>query len=165
MSEKRDVENGREGAIGDAGRLRRETRFRLCEPLVQFGHVCAAGGDSVGTVVSFNLPHGQSHDESGFTWLRGDLDLTAMPVSHDTLAYGEAETLSRTDALGGEKRLKDVREIFRRDTRAIVDDLHDGLVVVAPGLDRDFSAAVDRISCVIEQVNPDLRKFAWIAPD
>ena len=69
--------------------------------------------DCLGSFISLNAPLGQSHDESRFTCFRLDLDLTAMPVSHDALAYRQAETFSRTDALCGEERLKDVRKILR----------------------------------------------------
>jgi hypothetical protein len=58
----------------------------------------------------FNPPHGQSHDESRFTCFRFHFDVPAMPVSDDALAYRKPET-SRTDALCGEERLKDVRKI------------------------------------------------------
>ena len=91
--------------------MRRGTRFHFFELLRQLGHIRASRDDCLGAFVSFNLPHGQSHDESGFTCFRFDLDLTAMPVSHDALTYREAETFSRTDALCGEERLKDVRKI------------------------------------------------------
>jgi hypothetical protein len=37
----------------------------------------------------------QSHDESGFTCFRFDLDLTAMPVSHDALAYRKVKNGSK----------------------------------------------------------------------
>ena len=73
-----------------------------------------------------------------------------MPVSHDALAYRKAETFSRTDALRGEERLKDVRKILRWDAGAVVDDFHDRLVVVASGLNSDFTSAIYRIRCVIE---------------
>ena len=163
MSEKRDVENRRKGSVRNGARLRRGTRFHFFELLRQLRHIRATRGDCLRAVVSFNLPHGQSHDESGFTSFRFDLDLTAVPVSHDALAYREAETFSRTDDLCGEERLKDVRTILRWNAGAVVDDLHDCLVVVAPGSNRDFAIAVHRIRRVIEQIHPHLCKFARIA--
>ena len=86
-----------------------------------------------------------------------------MPVADDPLAYRKAETFSRTDALCGEERLKDVREILGWDAGAVIDDFHDRLVVVALGLNSDFTTAIYRIRCVIEQVDPHLREFARIA--
>jgi hypothetical protein len=86
-----------------------------------------------------------------------------VPVSHDALAYRQAETFCRTDALCGDERLKDVRKILRWDARAIVDELHDSLIIVALGLNSDFTTAIYRIRCVIEQVDPHLREFARIA--
>ena len=93
--------------------MRRRTRFHFFEPLSQLSHIRATCDDCLGAFVSLNPPHGQSHDESRFARFRFDLDLTAMPVSHDALAYRKAETFSRTDALRGEERLKDVRKILR----------------------------------------------------
>src|SRR4029077_16539094 len=61
-----------------------------------------------------------------------------MPVSHDALAYREAETFSRTDALCGEERLKDVRKILRWDAGAIVDDFHNRLIVIGGILMREL---------------------------
>ena len=143
--------------------MRRRRRFHFFELLRQLRHIRASRDDCLGAFVSFNPPHGQSHDESRFAGFRFDLDLTAMPVSHDALAYRKAETFSRTDALRGEERLKDVRKILRWDAGAVVDDFHDRLVVVASGLDSDFTAAIYSIRCVIEQVDPHLREFARIA--
>jgi hypothetical protein len=73
----------------------------------------ASRGDCLGAFVSFSPPPGQPHDESRFTRFRFDLDLTTVPVSHNALADCQAETISRTDALCGEERLKDVRKILR----------------------------------------------------
>ena len=56
-----------------------------------------------------------------------------------------------------------MRKIFRLDAEAVVDDLHDRLVVVASGLNRDFTTAIYRVRCVIEQVDPHLRELARIA--
>ena len=163
LSEKRDIENRREGSIGNRGRLRRGLRFPLFELLRQFCQVRAIRNDCLGTFASFNQPHGQSHDESRFTCFRFDLDLTAVPVSHDTLANREAETFSRTDDLCGEEGLEDTRAILRRNAGAVVDDLHDRLVVFASRLNGDFAVSVYRIRRVIEQIYPDLRKLARIA--
>ena len=113
LSEKRNVENCRKPSFRNGGRLRRRRRFHFFEPLRQFRHIRASRDDRIGTFVSFNSSHGQSHDEARLARFRFDLDLTAMPVSHDALAYRKAETFSRTDALRGEERLKDVRKILR----------------------------------------------------
>jgi hypothetical protein len=78
--------------------LRRGTRFHFFEPLTELSHERATCDDCLGGLVSLNPPHGQSHDEARLARFRFDLDLTAMPVSHDALAYREAETFSRTDA-------------------------------------------------------------------
>ena len=75
-------------------RLRRRRRFHFLELLCQLSHRRASCDDCLGAFVSFNVPHGQSHDESRFAGFRLDFNLTAMPVSHDALAYCEAETFS-----------------------------------------------------------------------
>ena len=150
LSEKRDIENCRELSLRNGGRLRQGNRFHFFELLRQFGHVRASRDDCLGAFVSFNPSHGQSDDESRLACFRFDLDFTAVPVSDDALAYRQAETFSRTDALCGEERLKDVREILRWDARAVVEDLHDSLIIVALGLNSDFTAAIYRIRCVIE---------------
>ena len=135
-------------------RLRRRTRFHFLKLLRQLSHIRATRDHRLGAFVSFNLPHGQSHDESRFTCLRLDFDLTAVPVSDAALAYRKAETFSQTDALRGEERLKDVRKTLRWDAGAVIDDFHGRLVVVASGLDSDFPAAIYSIRCVIKQVDP-----------
>src|SRR4029077_6020768 len=101
--------------------------------------------------------------EARLARFRFDFDLTAMPVSYDALAYRKAETFSRTDALRGEERLKDVRKILRWDAGAIVDNFYNSLVVIASGLNSDLTSAIHRIRCVIEQVDPYLREFTRIA--
>ena len=113
LSEKRDVENCRKPSFRNGGRLRRGTRFHFLKLLRQLSHIRASRDDCLGAFISFNLPHRQSHDESRFTRFRFNFDLTAMPVSHNSLAYRKAETFSRADALGGEKRLKYFRKILR----------------------------------------------------
>ena len=143
--------------------MRRRNRFHFLDLLRQFRHIRASRDDCLGTFVSFNPSHGQSHDEARLARFRFDFDLTAMPVSHDALAYRKAETFSRTDALRGEERFKDVRTILRWDAGAIVDDFHNSLIVVASGLNSDLTSAIHRIRCVIEQVDPHLREFARIA--
>ena len=163
LSEKRNVENCREPSLRNGGRLRRRNRFHFLDLLRQFRHIRASRDDCLGTFVSLNPPHGQSHDEARLARFRFDFDLTAMPVSYDALAYRKAETFSRTDALCGEERLKDMRTILRWDAGAVVDDFNDSLVVVASGLDSDLTAAIHRIRCVIEQVDPYLREFTRIA--
>jgi hypothetical protein len=62
-------------------------RFHFLKLLRQLRHIRASRDDCLGAFVSFNLSHGQSHDESRFTCLRFDLDLTAVPVSDNALAY------------------------------------------------------------------------------
>src|SRR6476659_4980109 len=113
LSEKRDVENCRKPSFRNGGRLRRGTRFHFLKLLRQLSHIRASRDDCLGAFLSFNLPLGQSHDESRFARFRFDLDLTAVPLSDDALAYRKAETFPRTDALRGEERLKDVRTILR----------------------------------------------------
>ena len=145
------------------GRLRGRTRLGFFETLCQFRHDDATRDECLGCFVSLNAPLGKSHDESRLAGFRLDLDLTTVPVSHNALADCQAETFSRTDALCREKRLEDVREILRENSRAIVDDLHDRLIVVTPRFDRDFAMAIHRIRRVIEEIHPHLRKFARIA--
>ncbi len=67
--------------------------------------------DRLSCFIPLNSPHGQPHDEARFAGFRFDFDLTAMPVAYDALADRQAETLSRTNALRGEKRFEDMREI------------------------------------------------------
>src|SRR4030095_5288606 len=129
LSEKRNVENCREPSLRNGGRVRRRNRFDFFELLREFRHIRAARDDCLSAFVSFNPSHGQSDDETRLTGFRLDLDLTAVPVSYDALAYRQAETFSQTDALCGEERLKDVREIPRWDARAVVEDLHDCLII------------------------------------
>ena len=69
LSEKRNVENCRERPIRNGVRLRRRRRFHFLELLRQLSHIRASRDDCLGAFVSFNLPHGQSHDESRFTCL------------------------------------------------------------------------------------------------
>jgi hypothetical protein len=94
LSEKRDVENCREPSLRNGGRVRRRNRFQF-ELLRELGHIRAARDDCLSAFVSFNPSYGQSDDKSGFTGFRLDLDLTAVPVSYDALAYREAETFPK----------------------------------------------------------------------
>jgi hypothetical protein len=57
-----------------------------------------------------------------------------------------------------------MREILRWDAQAVVEDLHDSLIIVASGLNRDLTTAIYRIRRIIEQVDPHLREFARVAP-
>src|SRR4029077_8739466 len=132
LSEKRDVKNRCERSIrnrgsirnsghpahvrtpqADRGRLRGRTKLGFFETLRQLRHICAIRGDCLGAFVSFNPSHRQSDDESRFAGFRFDLDLTTVPVSHNSMAYRKAEAFSRTHALCGKERLKDVRKVLR----------------------------------------------------
>src|SRR5262245_23748325 len=88
-----------------------------------------------------------------------------MPLSDDALADREAETFSRSNALRGEEGFKDVRKILWGDSGAVVDNFHNRLIVVASGLDRDFTTAIYSIRRVVEQVDPHLCELARKAPD
>ena len=162
LSEKRNVENCCERSVRNGGPLKRWRRFQRFDPLTELSHDRASCDGCLGGLVSFNPPHWQSHDEARLARFRFEFDLSAMPVSHDALADRQAEALARTDALGGEKGLEDVREILFWDAPVRCHDLDDRLVVVASGLDGNFTAPIYRIRRIVEQVYPDLRDFARI---
>ena len=73
--------------------------------------------------------NGEPDFEAGFAGLGFEFDFTAMPVSHDAIADNQAKPGAGADGFGGVERLEQVRLDVSRDSRAVVHDFNNQLIV------------------------------------
>jgi len=86
-------------------------------------------------------------------------------AAHDRVRDGEPEAGAAPRLLGREERLEDVRQHVRRDTRTVVADDHDDVVVVAAQLDRQRTVRGERVGRVHQEVHEHLIQLRRIARD
>src|SRR5262245_58833920 len=94
----------------------------------------------------------QSHDEACRPGPCIHFDFSAVTISDNSLADSQAKPFARANALGCEKWFEDAREVFRCDTRSVVNYLDNGLVVFTPRADGDLATAADRIDRIVKEV-------------
>src|SRR5712691_6847694 len=83
-------------------------------------------------------------------------------VSHDSAHRVEPEPCAFSYSLGSEKRIEDMGLNFRRDTGAIVSNLHQHTIKLPRGTQPDFTLALHGFDGVIDEVGPDLIELASV---
>ena len=93
---------------------------------------------------------------------RFELNLSSMAVCHDTIADDQPKAGPLPDTFGREERLKEVRPNIFWDTRSVIVDLHEELMILAPCENSYVSSSVDRIGRVVDEIGPHLIQFVAV---
>src|SRR5690242_2595111 len=116
---------------------------------------------SRGTLLSEVLFHGSwrlhclaRHRQAGkkhrVSRLRFKLELSVVPISDDAIADDQAKSGPLPDALCCEKRFKEVLSNVFGNTRSVVMNFHEQLVILAARPDADLSPTVHGVDRVID---------------
>src|SRR5580704_16231217 len=84
----------------------------------------------------------------------------ALDFLDDAVSDVEAETGSFTDSLGGEKWLEDFRLDFLGNSRAVVGNFDQHIVVVAHRANTKFATVFHDVGGVVDQIGPHLVQLA-----
>ena len=77
-------------------------------------------------------------------------------IFHDLETDGQSQPRSHTNTLGSKARIEDARHIFLRNSTACIGDGHVDLVVFHPCPDGDRSIPIDRLLCVVQDIEENL---------
>ena len=105
---------------------------------------------------------GEPDFEAGFAGTGFKFNFATVTVANDAVADDQAKAGAGADRFGGEKRLEHARLDLRRNAGAIVHDFDHELVVFQRSADTNFPGAIYGRDRVINQISPDLIKFAAI---
>src|SRR5947208_1349489 len=100
--------------------------------------------------------------EASFAGPGFEFDFATMTVRDNSITDNQAETGAGTNRFSGKERLKHPRLDLWGNTRAIVYNFNDQLVILLASTDANFTGSIDSIDGIINQIGPDLIQFASI---
>src|ERR1700733_8293085 len=103
--------------------------------------------------------HREPDLKAGVTGFGIDLDISAMFL-HNSLDRVQTQAGAFPNCLGCEKRLKDVGLYFGGDSWTVVANLDYYATVLVVSADTEFAFSVHGVNRIIDNVGPDLIKFA-----
>src|SRR5437764_10524884 len=105
------------------------------------------------------LCHRQPDLKTSISRTGSHLNIAAV-LFHNPLHGIEAKSGALSHAFGGEERLENPRQEFRRYTWAIIGDLHHDTVVLAVSAYPQFAFSAHCVDRVVDEIGPDLVEFA-----